>query len=210
VSGDSWTIFKLDRKMDATSIDSRESASNPEKVRSFFRGLFKIMFGISTLGTTFTYSFILGDIQTPVDGLFSDDDVRFFIAMSWFLFMSSLTFACFSSLILNFWGDEAVAEFRQKRRWHFGAFVMSVILVSTLIGAIVFLDLVVMAYELRIGIAGLIGAGCVSISAVVMAMIVLRVHLRIKARDEERPMPSTRPRPSTRPMPITRRSSSYY
>lgn len=60
---------------------------DPQIVRTFFDGLTRIVVAISTLGAGFTFSFILSDVNPPsIISPFNAVQVRFFLAMSWFLF----------------------------------------------------------------------------------------------------------------------------
>jgi hypothetical protein len=90
---------------------------------------------VSTLGTSFTFTFILTDIRSPNHPHFDGDQLVSFLAMSWLLFIAALTFSCLFTLLVNFWGDKAMAEFYTESKWHFAGFGMSVVLLTALVGS---------------------------------------------------------------------------
>jgi hypothetical protein len=149
-----------------------------ERVRTFFQGFIKIVVAISTLGASFTFSFVLGDIRSPILPLFDEDEIRLFLAMSWLLFMSTLAIACMSALVLSFLGDQAVAGFRTESKWQWGGFVMCGVLLTHLMAAFFCLCLVVMAYQLRVGFAGIFLTGAAWVGSMANATFRLVLYLR--------------------------------
>ncbi len=149
-----------------------------ERVRTFFQGLFKIVVAVSTLGASFTFSLILTDIRSPSHPIFGVDQLIFFLALSWLLFIIALTMACVFTLLLNFWGDKAIEGFYTESKWHWAGFVMCVSLFSLLVGAFVYVCLVITAYQERIGITSLCFVGGVWILGITIAIVRLVVYLR--------------------------------
>ena len=150
---------------------------DPIIVRTFFEGITKIMGGISTLGAGFTFSFILNDVHPPTNAMFDADQVHFFLAMSWFLFIVSLTVSSVVTLLLNFWGDDLVKYWNQHEGWAFASFGASIVLASALVAPFLFVCLVIIAFEQSIGIAGISLAGIVWCVTFFSALVRLRIDL---------------------------------
>lgn len=174
----------LNNPSDALHTIENIAEHDPIIVRTFFEGITKIMGGISTLGAGFTFSFILNDVHPPSNAIFDADQVRFFLAISWFLFIVSLTVSSLVTLLLNFWGNDLVKYWNQHNGWALASCGASVLLGSALIAPFVFVCLVIMAFEESIGIAGIALAGimwCVSFFAAI-------VRLRIDLADTKKVM----------------------
>ena len=151
---------------------------DPTTLRKFFEGITKIMGGISTLGVGFTFNFILNDLHSPPPhARFDADQVRFFLAMSWFLFIVGLTVSSFVTLLLNFWGNDLVKYWNKHRAWDFASFAMSMLLATTLVAPFVFVCLVIIAYQKEVGIAGISLVGIVWCVSLIAAIVRLRIDL---------------------------------
>jgi hypothetical protein len=171
------SIKRMPDKTAPEIINNYPPTREAERVRTFFQGLFKIVVAVSTLGASFTFTFILTDIRSPNHPHFDGDQLVTFLAMSWLLFIVALIFACLFTLLLNFWGDKAMTEFYTESKWHFAGFGMSVVLLTALVGAFIYICLVITAYQLRIGIAGICFAGVVWIMCLATAIFRLVIYL---------------------------------
>lgn len=130
---------------------------------------------ISTLGAGFTFGFILNDVKPPAGSMFDAEQVRFFLAMSWFLFILALAFGSLVTLALNFWADQVVCHWNENRGFPIASFMVSVVLVSVIVAPFVFVCLVIMTYEKSIGIAGVTLVAIVWCGSFVSAILRLRI-----------------------------------
>lgn len=156
-----------------------------ERDRVFFQGFLKIMIAIATLGFSVTFSFILTDIHPPKSSCFANDQLVFFLAMSWLLYTVTFAFACLVSLFLNLWEYKAMAEIYTESKWYWAGFGVTVLLCMSLEGAFMFISLVIMAYEFYIGIIGVCLAGGMWILCLVIGIFRLIVYLRYIKRCRE-------------------------
>lgn len=128
-------------------------------VVAFFTGLFQTIIAISTLGTSVTFSFILSantQLGQP-SSFFSFQEVLTFLAISWLLFLLALAFASLCSTLLTFfkahWSRDWDGEHGKHSQFEvqFYAVLASGLLGGLIIGAFVFLCLVVVAYVPVVG-----------------------------------------------------------
>src|SRR5450755_947014 len=74
-----------------------------ESVSAWFTGLFTTVIGISTLGASITFNYVIGVVSSPVhDSYFSAEEVQLFLSISWLLFLLALASASLASTILTF------------------------------------------------------------------------------------------------------------
>jgi hypothetical protein len=163
---------------DASGPNAVENRKHdPQIVKTFFEGLTKIVVAISTLGSGFTFSFILNGVHPPSNSYFEASTVHLFLAISWFLFILALTLSSLATLLLNFWGDDVVKQWNQHRGWPVTGCLMGILLVSTIITPFMFVSLVIMAYQKPVGIAALCLVGCVYTGSLVASILRLRIDL---------------------------------
>lgn len=130
-----------------------------KSVVTFFTGLFQTMIAISTLGTSVTFSFILtGNTQlgNPT-GYYREGQIVTFLAISWLLFLLNLAFASLGSTLLTFFKAHWVRDWdgehgiRSQLEVQLYAVLVSGLLGGLIVGAFVFLCLVVVAYSPVVG-----------------------------------------------------------
>lgn len=128
-------------------------------VVTFFTGLFQTMIAISTLGTSVTFSFILTsntELGNP-SGYYKQSQVATFLAISWLLFLLNLAFASLGSTLLTFFKAHWVRDWdgehgaRSQLEVQFYAVLISGLLGGLIVGAFIFLCLVVVAYSPIVG-----------------------------------------------------------
>jgi len=128
-------------------------------VVTFFNGLFQTIIAISTLGTSVTFSFILStdtQLSNP-NAYYNQSQVATFLAISWLLFLLALAFGSLGSTLLTFfrahWTRDWDGEHgrRSQREVQFYAVLASGLLGAQVIGAFIFLCLVVVAYSPVVG-----------------------------------------------------------
>ena len=129
-------------------------------VATFFSGLFTTVIGISSLGTSVTFSYVLSNNTSgprSAHPVFSTDHIQLFLAISWLLFLLALATAALSSTILTFFKEHwtkdwdgvngKTSQFDVQVYAVFVAGLMGVLI----IGAFVLLTLVVVAYSPIVG-----------------------------------------------------------
>lgn len=130
-----------------------------KSVVTFFNGLFQTMIAISTLGTSVTFSFILTsntELGSP-SAYYQQSQVATFLAISWLLFLLNLAFASLGSTLLTFFKAHWVRDWdgehgsRSQLEVQFYAVLASGLLGGLIIGAFIFLCLVVVAYSPVVG-----------------------------------------------------------
>lgn len=130
-----------------------------QSVVTFFNGLFQTIIAISTLGTSVTFSFILTsntDLSRP-NAYYNQAQVATFLAISWLLFLLALAFASLGSTLLTFfkahWTRDWDGEHGRTSQVEvqFYAVLASGLLGGQIIGAFIFLCLVVVAYSPVVG-----------------------------------------------------------
>lgn len=143
----------------------------------FFNGLFQTIIAISTLGTSITFSFVLSgntQLASPT-AYYSQERVILFLAVSWLLFLLALAFSALGSTLLTFfrahWERDWDGQHGKKSQLEVQlyAVLISALLGGMIIGAFIFLALVIVAYCAPvgwtalgfIGLFGLIIVGCV-------------------------------------------------
>lgn len=128
-------------------------------VATFFNGVFQTIIAISTLGTSVTFSFILSantQLSAPTS-FFTFQQVLTFLSISWLLFLLALAFSSLGSTLLTFfkahWARDWDGEHGKHSQFEvqFYAVLASGLLGSLIIGAFVFLCLVVVAYVSVVG-----------------------------------------------------------
>jgi len=130
-----------------------------KSVVTFFNGLFQTIIAISTLGTSVTFSFILTsntDLSNP-NAYYSQSQVATFLAISWLLFLLALAFASLGSTLLTFfrahWTRDWDGEHGRRSQIEVQSYAVlaSALLGGQVIGAFIFLCLVVVAYSPVVG-----------------------------------------------------------
>src|SRR5436305_10229504 len=59
-----------------------------ENVLTWFNGLFTTVIGISTLGASITFNYVIGNSNSPAtESYFSSSEVQLFLGISWLLFL---------------------------------------------------------------------------------------------------------------------------
>lgn len=128
-------------------------------VVTFFNGLFQTIIAISTLGTSVTFSFILTsntELSSPT-AFFTQAQVATFLAISWLLFLLALAFGSLGSTLLTFfrahWERDWDGEHgrRSQLEVQLYAVLVSGLLGGLIIGAFIFMCLVVVAYSSIVG-----------------------------------------------------------
>lgn len=128
-------------------------------VTTFFNGLFQTIIAISTLGTSVTFSFILTtstQLSMP-SAYFSETQVAGFLAISWLLFLLALAFASLGSTLLTFFRAHWERDWDGEHGRHsqlevqLYAVLVSGLLGGLIIGAFIFMCLVVVAYSPVVG-----------------------------------------------------------
>ena len=77
-----------------------------ESVSAWFNGFFTTVIGISTLGASITFNYVISNPNSPVNGsYFNRDEVQLFLGISWLLFLLSLASASVGSTMLTFFKD---------------------------------------------------------------------------------------------------------
>ena len=129
-------------------------------VSTFFNGLFTTVIGISTLGASVTFSYVLSNnTATPLQAnpIFNAGHIQLFLAISWLLFLLALANASLGSTLLTFFkehwiadwdgGNGKTSQFEVQMYAVFAAGLMGILV----IGAFVLLSLVVVAYSPIVG-----------------------------------------------------------
>ncbi|KAL9617869.1 MAG: hypothetical protein Q9160_007357 [Pyrenula sp. 1 TL-2023] len=167
----------------------RPSTAKAESVATYFNGFFQAIIGLSTLGASLTFSYVLStssvlsaqpptattqgtsssgnnnninnssDNATPPPApnpaRFTANQVSQFLAISWLLFILSLALSSIFTTVLQFFHDDAVKWWSKggphKRVMLWYATLLSTLLTSLLLGAFIFLCLVVTALHPTIG-----------------------------------------------------------
>lgn len=130
-----------------------------KSVVTFFTGLFQTMIAISTLGASVTFSFILTsttEMGSP-SAYYHQSQVATFLAISWLLFLLNLAFASLGSTLLTFFKAHWIRDWdgehgkRSQLEVQFYAVLTSGVLGGLIVGAFIFLCLVVVAYSPVVG-----------------------------------------------------------
>jgi hypothetical protein len=129
-----------------------------ESVSAWFTGLFTTVIGISTLGASITFNYVIGVVSSPVhDSYFSAEEVQLFLSISWLLFLLALASASLASTILTFfkhswhkdWNGEHGKTSQKEVQLY--ATVATALLTGLVVAAFIFLCLVVAAYAPVVG-----------------------------------------------------------
>jgi len=130
-----------------------------KSVVTFFNGLFQTIIAISTLGTSVTFSFILStdsELSRP-EAYYDQSQVATFLAISWLLFLLALAFGSLCSTLLTFFKAHWIRDWDgehgriSQREVQLYAVLASGLLGGLVIGAFIFLCLVVVAYSPVVG-----------------------------------------------------------
>lgn len=162
-------IARRNRTKTATGIDSEGghellkirpmARHSGRSVATFFTGLYQTVIAISTLGTSVTFSFILSSttqLSVPT-GYYSQNEVALFLAISWLLFLLALMFASLGSTLLTFFRAHWERDWDGEHGKHsqlevqLYAVLASGLLGGLIVGAFIFLSLVVVAYSSVVG-----------------------------------------------------------
>jgi hypothetical protein len=129
-----------------------------ESVSAWFNGLFTTVIGISTLGASITFNYVIGNVNSPVkESYFGPAEVQLFLGISWLLFLLALASASLGSTILTFFkehwkkdwnGDHGKTSQRDVQLY---ATFATALLGSLVIAAFIVLCLVVTAYSPVVG-----------------------------------------------------------
>lgn len=129
-------------------------------VATFFNGLFPTIIGISSLGASVTFSYVLSNnTQDPLseNPTFSTEQIQQLLAISWLLFLLALAFASLGSTLLIFFKSHWIADWDglngRTSQWtvHVYATLASGFLGGLIVGAFIVLCLVVVAYSPTVG-----------------------------------------------------------
>ncbi|OAL39869.1 hypothetical protein AYO20_00781 [Fonsecaea nubica] len=143
-------------------------------VTTFYNGVFTTIIGISTLGASITFSYVLSNnTSTPRarQPVFNVDQIQGFLAISWLLFLLALAIASLGSTILTFFKDHWIADWdglngktsqRSVQRY---AIIAAALMGGLIIGAFALLCLVVVAYT---AVVGWIALGFTSLIGVII------------------------------------------
>lgn len=86
--------------------------SKAESVAGWFSGFFQAILGLSTLGASVTFSFVLSSSSAFASvqlTRFTPKEVSRFLAVSWLLFILALALSSAFSTVLQFYHDDAIA-----------------------------------------------------------------------------------------------------
>lgn len=124
-------------------------------VAAWFKAFFQVVIGLSTLGTSVTFNYVLSDFKNP-NFLWSKPQIQTYLAISWVLFLLSLAFAGLASTLLNFFQGQMVRDWdgqdtRTKRVLQYYALVTFLVVYGLVIAAFVMMGLVVAAYSFAVG-----------------------------------------------------------
>jgi hypothetical protein len=129
-------------------------------VSTFFKGLFTTIIGISTLGTSVTFSYVLSDNTArprSANPVFDLEQTQLFLAISWLLFLLALANASLCSTLLTFFKEHWIADWDgangKKSQFEVQIYAVSAagLMGALIVGAFVLLSLVVTAYSAIIG-----------------------------------------------------------
>ncbi|KAK5051476.1 hypothetical protein LTR84_003128 [Exophiala bonariae] len=129
-------------------------------VAAFFTGLHTTIIGISSLGASVTFSYVLSNNTQDVPAQsprFSKEQVQQFLAISWLLFLLGLAFASLGSTLLTFFKSHWIADWDglngKNSQWQVQMYAVlaSGVMGSLIIGAFIVLGLVVVAYSPIVG-----------------------------------------------------------
>ncbi|OCT50172.1 hypothetical protein CLCR_07545 [Cladophialophora carrionii] len=133
-------------------------------VAAFFKGRFTTVIGISTLGASVTFSYVLsGDATNPrsANPVFDLRQTQLFLAISWLLFLLALANASLCSTLLTFFKYHWIADWDgvngKTSQFEVQIYAVSAaaLMGALIVGAFVLLSLVVAAYSAIIGWAAL-------------------------------------------------------
>jgi MFS family permease len=129
-------------------------------VATFFTGLHTTIIGISSLGASVTFSYVLSNNTQDVPSQsprFSKEQVQQFLAISWLLFLLGLAFASLGSTLLTFFKSHWIADWDgfngKNSQWQVQMYAVlaSGVMGGLIIGAFIVLGLVVVAYSPIVG-----------------------------------------------------------
>lgn len=129
-------------------------------VATFFNGLFTTIIGISSLGASVTFSYVLSNNtqEVPLESpRFSNEEVQQFLAIGWLLFLLDLAFASLGSTLLTFFKNHWIADWDglngKHSQWQVQMYAVlaSGVMGGLVIGAFIMLGLVVVAYSPTVG-----------------------------------------------------------
>ncbi len=150
---------------------------SPESVSAWFNGFFTTVIGISTLGASITFNYILSSPASPnPKGHFNVGHIQLFLGISWLLFLLALAFASLGSTILTFFKDHWKKDWngehgvKSQRDVQLYATFTTAVLGALVIAAFLFLCLVVTAYS---PIVGWVALGFTSLFGVVILIGVM-------------------------------------
>lgn len=129
-----------------------------ESVSAWFTGLFTTVIGISSLGASITFNYVIGVTSSPRQGsYFSPEEIQMLLGISWLLFLLALASASLASTILTFfkhsWQKDWNGEHGKtsQRDVQIYATFATAVLTGLVIAAFIFLCLVVTAYAPVVG-----------------------------------------------------------
>ena len=188
-SGMHHSVNDIDRKRTRTGLKSEHghqfsyirpmSQHQGSSVARFFTGLFTTVIGISSLGTSVTFSYVLtNNTSSPrsAQPFFNVDQIQLFLAISWLLFLLALANASLGSTVLTFFKEHwtkdwdgvngKASQFEVQMYAVFAVGLMG----ALIIGAFVLLSLVVIAYS---AVVGWVALGFTAFYGLVIAVGVL-------------------------------------
>ncbi|KIW70467.1 hypothetical protein PV04_02735 [Phialophora macrospora] len=160
---------ETDRQKTRTGLNSEQGHSlsyirpltqHPgSSVSAFFKGLFTTVIGISTLGTSVTFSYVLSDNTTrprSANPVFDLEQTQLFLVISWLFFLLAPANASLCSTLLTFFKNHWIADWDgvNGKRSQFEVQIYAVsaggLMGALIVGAFVLLSLVVVAYSAMI------------------------------------------------------------
>ncbi|KAL9107651.1 MAG: hypothetical protein Q9227_007458 [Pyrenula ochraceoflavens] len=170
------------------TANSSSNTSSAENVATWFAGFFQTLLGLSTLGASITFSYVLSsssNTSLPRDAYFSSRQLSHFLALSWLLFVLALAFTSIFTTLLQFYHADAISHWTRgghgKRLVLWYATLACALLYGLVISAFIFLCLVDVAYAETIGWVAtgfaiafaVLGEGCILIRSP-LGLVVLR------------------------------------
>ena len=129
-----------------------------EAVSAWFNGFFTTMIGISTLGASITFNYVVGKAADPLHtSPFSATHIQTFLAVSWLLFLLALGFASSFSTMLTFFRDHWKRDWEgangrtSQREVQLYAAAATAVLGALVAAAFILLCLVVVGYAPAVG-----------------------------------------------------------
>ncbi|KAL9107739.1 MAG: hypothetical protein Q9227_007361 [Pyrenula ochraceoflavens] len=137
---------------------SKETSST---VNSFFTAYFTALLSLSTLGSSITFTFILNSSirKPPPSSPFSTTHLQALVALAWLFFILTLAFTAACQTLLKFYSkrlEHAWDAGGERRKWaQILGLSIAAALLALVIGAFVFLSLIVAAYTKGVGFTAL-------------------------------------------------------